>query len=99
MSKHVNGHKPEEALMDKTKTDGTARTVIGTAEVWFEADEKRIFIRPFKGCVLEVDLRRYAFKSAHAAAEFIMKLADRSAYDTLILANLIPVKREDRGQA
>lgn len=77
----------------------TDKAIIGMSEVWTEGDEKRVFIRPFRGAVREVDLRRYNFNSAREAAEFIVKLADRSTWDTLILANLAPVKREDGGRA
>lgn len=75
------------------------KNIIGTAEIWTEGDERKVYIKPFRGCTLEVDLRRYSFKSAQEAAEFILKLADRSTYDTLVLANLVPVKREDRSRA
>lgn len=64
----------------------------GLAEVWTEGPGF-VYIRPFRGCELEIDLSRYQFKSEREAAEFVVKLMDRAAWDNLILANLAPRKK------
>ncbi|MBE3126336.1 MAG: hypothetical protein IMZ57_11855 [Acidobacteria bacterium] len=83
---------PAEATVEAPE-----RNIIGSAEVWTEGLGNFVYIKRFRGCVLEVDLSRFMFKSAQEAGEFITKLYDQSGYDSMILANLSPVKREDRG--
>lgn len=73
------------------------KTITGTAQVWTEGEEKKVYYKPFGGCTVEVDLARYAFKSAQEAATFIAKLVDRAGWDSMILANLMPQKRHDGG--
>ena len=75
------------------------KTIIGTAQVWTEGEEKKVYYKPFGGCVVEVDLKRYAFKTAQEAGEFIAKVIDRAGWDSLILSNLAPVTRHDGGGA
>lgn len=89
---------PAEAVVTvEAPAEVPERNIIGSAEVWTEGLGNFVYIKRFRGCVLEVDLSRFMFKSAQEAGEFIVKLIDRSGYDSLILANLVPVKREDRG--
>lgn len=66
----------------------TEKTVIGTAEVWTEGDELKVYYKPFKGAVLELDLTPYSFKGSAQAGEFLARLVDRAAWDSMILANL-----------
>lgn len=82
--------------MNETKIiTATKRTIIGSGEIWIEEGEPgKVYVQTFRGSVLEVDLTRFRFKSDEEAAKFIAKLVDQSGYDSLILANLVPVKRQ-----
>jgi len=74
------------------------KTYSSTAEVWVEeGNEGKVYIKPFRGKVLEVDLSRFRFRSAQEAAEFTAKLIDRAGWDNLSLANLNPVTRHVGG--
>ena len=75
------------------------KNVIGKAVVWTEGDVLKVYYKPFDGAVLELDLTPYRFNSAAQAGEFIARLVDRAASDSMILANLRLRKREDGGGA
>ena len=67
------------------------KNVIGISRIEFR-DPATVIFEQYNGQTFEIDLRRYSFKTAREAALFVMKIADRSAWDTLILAGFTPVQ-------
>jgi len=74
------------------ETEKPERILAGTYEVWTEGPGF-VFLKPFTGCALEIDLSRYSFKSEAEAAALIAKMAQSSIWDTLILAGFAPARR------
>lgn len=76
-----------------TKDKGKGR-ITASYEVWTQLGAGQVYLRPFKGCEMTIDLGRYAFKTEAEAAAFVCKLIQDSAWDTMILAGLAPQRRE-----
>jgi len=70
----------------------------GTYEIWTEGPGF-VYIKPFRGLALEIDLSRYAFKTEAEAAALICKMIDSAAVDTLILAGFAPVAKKRRSES
>jgi len=72
--------------MTQAKTESFACAEIAVQE------PALIRIRLFDGKELELDLSPFQFKSAKESREFLIKMLSNAMHDTMILANLRPVR-------
>ncbi|MBE3109993.1 MAG: hypothetical protein IMZ46_05675 [Acidobacteria bacterium] len=76
-------------MQEKTPAPVSERQLLGTSKVEFEESGK-VYVTQLSGRVFEIDLARYRFRSAREAGEFVLKLADRSVFDSIVLSGLQP---------